>query len=77
MTKEMVMRDKIWLLSAFLLMFILAPMLMILTATVNSQLPMGMMLLYGTPAFAIASSLMAFWYLRHEDVWVRMKYKRN
>jgi len=63
-------QDSLFLFSTFLFMFILVPVVMILTVTVNSELPIVSILLFGTPVLTIGCCILAYWYLKHDAEWL-------
>ncbi len=70
--------DSLFLYSVFLFMFVLIPMVMILTITVNSQLSMFSLLMFGTPAMTVGCCVLAYWYFKHDTEWQQeLKKKRN
>jgi hypothetical protein len=63
--KEFNMNDLIWLSLSFVFMFIIIPIVMLITVAENSTLPMNVMLWIGTPVLTVASTSLAYWYLKH------------
>jgi len=61
------MKDKIWLFLSFVFMLVIIPIVMLITVTVNSPLPMNEMLLIGTPLMTLAGTSLAYWYLKDDD----------
>lgn len=69
------MRDQIWLGLAFVFMLIIVPMVMLMTVTVNSTLPMNNVLWIGTPMMTLFGTSLAYWYWKHSSQTVKAKAK--
>ena len=74
--KEMAMRDLTILVSAFFFLLIVVPMLMILTLTVNSALPTFSILLFGTPVLTLIGAAIAYWFIKHDDIWLKKQMEK-